>query len=81
MTLAGEQYGALADDRYCLGEVPDFQGLLPKAHDAGVPIFELTDAEIRESGTVLTNFKQRRDEFKERFEQMAQRIVSVMAYA
>ena len=40
MTLNSKQYTQdLIDSGYCLDEIPDFQGLLPKSRQAGVPVF------------------------------------------
>jgi chromosome partitioning protein len=55
MTFQPADYGDMATKSYCLGQIPDFQGLLPKSHEAGVPIFAITDAEIGETGPVLAN--------------------------
>jgi chromosome partitioning protein len=51
MTLDLEEYKQdFINSGYCLEEIPDFQGLLPKSHQAGVPVFELLDTEINETG-------------------------------
>ncbi|MDP2105196.1 MAG: ParA family protein, partial [Desulfobulbaceae bacterium] len=43
MTLDLADYDDDFDETgYCLGQIPDFQGLLPKSYDVGVPVFELT---------------------------------------
>lgn len=82
MTFAPSEYGDhLIEERYCLGAIPDFQGLLPKSNDAGVPIFELTDAEINETGPILTNAKDRRQRFSALFEQIASEVTSVIGCA
>jgi chromosome partitioning protein len=72
---------SLIENDYCLYEIPDFQGLLPKSHNAGVPIFELTDAEIRETGPVLNQMKEKRDEFLEKFNDLNNLIIELMKYA
>ena len=79
MTLARDQYAP--GSPYCLGEIPDFQGLLPKSHDAGVPIFALTDADIGETGPVLANAVERRDRFSAQFEEITKNIHAMIAYA
>lgn len=79
MTLQPNQYATGQD--YCLGEVPDFQGLLPKAHDAGVPIFDITSEEIAETGPVLANAIERRDRFKAQFEGICQNVMAMLAHA
>lgn len=76
MTLA--QYPQpLVDNGYCLSEIPDFGGLLPKAHAAGVPIFDLTDGEIGETGPVLEGMSTKRDQLSNQFSEVA-RTLSVL---
>jgi cellulose biosynthesis protein BcsQ len=82
MTLTPEQYGPdLVKKQYCLAEIPDFQGLLPKSHEAGVPVFELTDQEIGETGPVLVGLQQKRELFKNQFEVLAEQISSLVGHA
>lgn len=38
---------------YCLSEIPDFGGLLPKAIEAGVPVYVLNTDDIKETGVIL----------------------------
>lgn len=78
MALRPEQYGE--HDSYCLGEIPDFQGLLPKSHGAGVPVFALTDAEIGETGPILDNAIERRDYFYKQFRGIADKIEELLAH-
>jgi cellulose biosynthesis protein BcsQ len=81
MTLEPENYGSLPDDGYCLGEIADFQSLLPKSHEAGVPIFELADSEIGETGPVQEGFQVRRDRFHGQFVDIAGRVLQAMVHA
>ena len=81
MTLHAEDYGGLENSHYCLGEIPDFQGLLPKAHQAGVPIFALEDEELEATGPVLEGFKERRAAFKDQFEGLAAKIGDLLDHA
>lgn len=82
MALTPEQYGEdLKKEKYCLGEIPDFQGLLPKAYDVGVPVFELTDKEIGENGNVLDGMKERRDSFRAQFSAIGDQLVGLLAHA
>lgn len=64
----------------CLDEIPDFQGLLPKANDVGVPVFALEDDEIRESGSVLDGMKEKRDTFYALFDKISDKIISICDY-
>lgn len=82
MILTPEQYGPeFIESKYCLAEIPDFQGLLPKSYQAGVPVFELTDIEIGESGNVLKGMQDKRDLFDSQFSEMATKIVELMGHA
>lgn len=81
MTLPAEAYGPLLESKYCLGQIPDFQGLLPKSNDAGVPIFEITDAEINETGPILTGAIERRNRFRAQFEQITDNIANALEHA
>lgn len=66
---------------YCLAEIPDFQGLLLKAWNAGVPVFELTDGEIDEVGNVLKNMITKRDSLKGEFQLLADTIKDLLVNA
>lgn len=82
MTLEPKEYGsALANDKYCLSQIPDFQGLLPKSSDVGVPIFELRDSEIKETGPVLTGLQEKRELFRTQFENLSNNIITLLTHA
>lgn len=81
MTLTHAEYGPLAAESYCLGQIPDFQGLLPKSNDVGVPIFELTDDEIKETGPILENAIIKRDQFNAQFVDIAAKVSQLAAHA
>jgi hypothetical protein len=82
MAFSDEIYGPeLIKEQYCLAEIPDFQGLLPKSFRAGVPVFELTDEEIGESGPVLEGLQKKRKLFNEHFEAMAGKIQDLLSHA
>ena len=82
MSLTEDQYGSsLVEARYCLGEIPDFQGLLPKSFNSGVPVFELNDLELGESGTVLDGLKLKREMFRDQFARIAKVVVDLVANA
>jgi len=65
----------------CLAEIPDFQGLLPKASDNGIPVFAINDDEIKESGPVLEGLIERRKAFYELFENISKQTIKVADYA
>jgi chromosome partitioning protein len=78
MTLPPNQYCDVDKAQYCLGEIPDFQGLLPKSLDAAVPVFELTDQEIKETGPILATFQKNRDEYRRQFEGIASNVSCIL---
>ena len=79
MALNAQQYTQLLiDDGYCLSEIPDFQGLLPKSYDAEVPVFALLDAEIGETGPVFEQMSKKRDVFRDQFETLSREIERLM---
>ncbi|MHC5756066.1 MAG: ParA family protein [Nostoc sp.] len=81
MTLNSEEYQQdFIESGYCLNEIPDFQGLLPKSHQAGVPVFELLDTEINETGPVLQQMKNNRDKFKGKFESLNDKLLELLSY-
>ncbi len=82
MTFTRDIYGeGQIQDGFCLKEIPDFQGLLPKSHDIGVPLFALTDEDIGETGVVLERMIQKRDLFQKEFEELADRLVELLKNA
>lgn len=79
MTFVDSAYPpALLVSRYCLAEIPDFGGLLPKANSAGVPVFYLSDDEIAETGPVLDGMKMKRDQLRGQLEAVAQELATML---
>jgi chromosome partitioning protein len=75
MLLERHKYGNnLMDNGLCLSEISDFQGLLPKAIAAGVPVYEVTDDEINETGNVLEQMQSNRSRFNGLFENLADEL-------
>lgn len=82
MTFTDAQYGhELIENSYCLSEIPDFQGLLPKANHAEVPVYDLTDADINETGPVLAQLQVKRRVFDEQFSAISEKISEMLDYA
>jgi len=81
MTLAPEQYREdFIESSYCLDEIPDFQGLLPKSYQAGVPVFELLNNEINETGPILDKMKEKRDLFETKFQKITTKLIELLRY-
>lgn len=68
-------------DDFCLLELKDFQGLLPKSNEAGVPVFSLTPAQIGYYGEALEGMLKNRDAFYNDFEKLANQIIGLEQYA
>ncbi|HEJ1455852.1 TPA: ParA family protein [Pseudomonas aeruginosa] len=65
MVFPMDDYPAeLKENNFCLSEIQDFGGLLPKAFGVGVPVFALTDEEIAETGPVLEALQRRREQLR-----------------
>ena len=71
----------LKTNSYCLSEIPDFGGLLPKANAAGVPVFALTDEEIDETGPILDGMVAKRDQLREQFAGVATVLETLLDHA
>jgi cellulose biosynthesis protein BcsQ len=77
---------------YCLGEIPDFAGLNQRSQLYNVPVFALTDDQIRQDpkpksddyipnnyvGNVLDKYKQQRDSIKQLFITMSSKIITII---
>jgi chromosome partitioning protein len=82
MLFSTEAYrNAGIPDDFCVLELKDFQGLLPKSYEAGVPVFALTEVQIAETGKVLIDLKTNRDNFHEEFKALADKIIGLEKYA
>jgi chromosome partitioning protein len=68
-------------DDFCVLELKDFQGLLPKSYEAGVPVFALTKSQIAETGPVLKGLETNRDNFYQEFKGLADKIIGLEKYA
>ncbi|MCC5868060.1 MAG: ParA family protein [Gammaproteobacteria bacterium] len=75
MLLNDDLYGVpLIQEGLCLAEISDFQGILPKALNAGAPVFEVTDEEIGETGPVLEQMQKNRTRFGDLFTHLASEV-------
>nr|WP_256703208.1 AAA family ATPase [Burkholderia ubonensis] len=80
LTLLDNDYpGALRNDGFCLEEIPDFGALLPRSHEAGVPVFALRDDELGASGPVLANMITKRGQIHEQLASVAQTLQDLMS--
>lgn len=79
LTLSDNAYSdALRKNGYCLEEIPDFGALLPRSHEAGVPVFALRDAELGATGPVLENMVVKRGQIHGQLSSVAQTLRDLM---
>lgn len=64
-------------ENYCLAEIPDFQSLLQKSNEIGVPVFALTDSQINYNGKVLKQMQDKRQDFDKLFINLATQIINI----
>lgn len=77
--LANHFKSEFIENKYCLDEIPDFAGLLPKAFDSGVPVYALTDSDIKETGVVLEGMKDKSRDLNEKFNNIADEIKGLIS--
>lgn len=79
LTLPDNDYpDALRSAGFCLEEIPDFGALLPRSHEAGVPVFALRDDELGSTGRVLANMITKRDQIHQQISSVAQTLQGLM---
>lgn len=81
MTLQIEKYenaNIEQNNGFCLQEISDFQSLLPKSYDAGVPVFDLTDEELKATGPVLDQLQEKRTLFNRLFNDLAEQVKKIL---
>lgn len=66
---------------YCLVQIPDFQSLNAAYQTYSVPVFALTDAQLRYVGTVLEQYKETRARFHELYSDFADTVVRITRHA
>ncbi len=66
---------------YCLAQIPDFQSLNAAYQASSVPVFALTDEELRYVGTVLEQYKQTRERFEGVYSEFADNIIRMTSNA
>ena len=61
-------------------QMSDFNSLIARSQEYQVPIFELSDLQLRQVGSVLENTKESMDRFKGLFEETARRVITISEY-
>ncbi len=75
-----EEANIRQENGFCLQEISDFQSLLPRSYEAGVPVFDLTDDELNATGPVLKQLQEKRNIFYTLFEAFVGQIVGISNY-
>lgn len=76
--FSDEQYAAAElDQSKIIATIPDFNSLLPKAQEAGVPVFALTEEQFGQSGSVLESSIRQRDLLEIKFDRFANRVLAL----
>jgi chromosome partitioning protein len=79
LTLPDGDYSrTLSNNGFCLEEIPDFGALLPRSHEAGVPVFALHDDELDATGVVLANTIVKRDQIHGQLDAVAETLLDLM---
>ena len=77
MVLTDEQYLSAGLDQYCLETIPDFSSLIARSQEAQTPIYDLTDEQLQQSGTVLMQTKKSQEKFRRVFSKIAKEVVTL----
>lgn len=80
LTFADEDYveaGVAAAQSYCLAQIPDFNTLIATSQTHQTPVFALTDEMFGHTGTVLEQDKVKREEFREIFTLLTDRLLKL----
>ena len=77
MAFSENRYEAAGVQDYCLGTIPDFNSLIARSQEAQVPIFDLNEEQLKQSGTVLNQTKQSQERFREIFSTIAEEVVEL----
>lgn len=78
MTLNRELYNGFD---YCLAKIPNFHSLQPRFQQYGLPIFELTNAQIGSTGPVLEQQAANREKFRNIYSALADKVIHLTQHA
>jgi len=81
MILPEQVYASQGISSYCLASIPDFKSLIAKSQNARTPVFALSSEQIGEVGVVLDGAVTKRNEFRQIFSGLADKIIGITAYA
>lgn len=80
LLLPNETYAAagVSTDDLCLAQIPEFNSLIAKSQDTLTPVFALTEEQLGAGGSVLENWITSRDGFNQQFDDLTNRITTLM---
>lgn len=70
---------ANADPSEPILQMSDFNALIARSQEHQVPVFELTDDQLRQAGVVLERTKESMERFRELFEEAADKVIALTA--
>ena len=65
------------NDTYCLTKISNFNSLIALSQEHGTPIYDLTSQQLKQTGIVLRNNQDKQTEFRETFQNLADKIISL----
>ena len=81
MTLPEPVYSEHGVEDFCLATIPDFNSLIAKSQEHQTPVYELTPEQLGQTGIVLERTERSRDEFREIFSGLADKVISLASHA
>jgi chromosome partitioning protein len=79
MTISEDVFNDATNGKkaYNLIEIPDFNSLILKSQEHNKPVFELTEAEINQTGAVLDQAQENQEIFKNLFNELALSVAKI----
>ena len=77
MVFPAETYRDAGVEDYCLAQIPDFNSLIAKSQETQTPVFALTNEQINQAGAVLNVSTAARENFREKFSDFADKVMSM----
>lgn len=68
----------ISTDTFVIEEIKDFLTLSPKSNRVSVPVYALTDAELAATGAVLAQAQQNREVFRQIYDSISEKIISIL---
>ena len=68
-------------DGFCLATIPDFNSLIAKSQEHQTPIYALNSEQLGQTGIVLERTERSRDNFREIFSDLADKVNSLVSHA